>query len=52
MVEQITAALGIKRYNHYRPAIHFSKAGIAQTSFSASTLERFEAVFKAVNAIA
>jgi len=40
---------GIK-YNHYRPARYFAEKG-STFSISESTLNRFEAMFKAVNAL-
>lgn len=49
MVERVADALGLKRYNHYRPALRLAKLGVESASLSDSTLERFERVFEAIN---
>lgn len=46
---QITNALGIQRFNHYRPANELAKSGVDASHFDAKTLQRFEDMFKVVN---
>jgi len=46
IVLQINQALGIERFNHYRPARQFLQSN---TKPSDKTLDKFEAVFKKVN---
>jgi predicted ATP-dependent endonuclease of OLD family len=49
IVVQINKALGIQRFNHYRPANELARSGADATSFSSDTLARFEAMFTALN---
>lgn len=46
---QICHALGINRFNHYRPANELARMGVASDFFSPKTLERFETMFKQIN---
>jgi len=46
IVLQINKALGLKRFNHYRPANQLHKADL---QLSEETLNRFESMFKKVN---
>jgi predicted ATP-dependent endonuclease of OLD family len=49
ILEQINAALGIKRFNHYKPAYELAKRGITEKTLSDATLEKFEKMFKEIN---
>lgn len=49
IIMQINKHLGIKRYNHYRPANELVKQKLPKNFFSKSTLDRFEAMFKIIN---
>lgn len=49
IVEKINRKLGVKRFNHYRPANYLAKEMGKSISLSGPTLDRFEAVIKAVN---
>lgn len=49
MIIQINKHLSVERFNHYRPANELVKSGSNKDSFSPSTMDRFEAVFKAIN---
>ena len=49
IIPQINALIGKERYNHYRPANQLAKQGATAADFKATTLDRFEALFKAVN---
>ena len=51
IVPQINEKIGKERYNHYRPANHLAKTGAKAISFKPATLDRFEAMFKALNAL-
>jgi predicted ATP-dependent endonuclease of OLD family len=51
IVPQITMIIGKDRYNHYRPANHLAKKGVKAADFDSNTLDRFEALFKALNAL-
>ncbi len=46
---QITQKLKIDGFNHYRPANALAKLGVDDKYFSKDTLDRFEAVFIAIN---
>lgn len=48
----ITQALGVQHFNHYRPSRYFTEqVSKLEKKISAETLDRFEAAFKAVNAL-
>ena len=49
ILPQISSALGIPRFNHYRPANELARMGTADDFFSPATLNRFEKMFKAIN---
>lgn len=49
VIPQICALIGRDRYNHFRPANQLAKHGPSASDFKNATLERFEALFKAVN---
>lgn len=49
IVEKLNSHLGVKRFNHYRPANYLAKEAGKSVSLSSVTLDRFEAVIKAVN---
>jgi predicted ATP-dependent endonuclease of OLD family len=49
VIEQINSALGIKRFNHYRPAYELAKKGMTAKTFSDGTLDKFEVMFEEVN---
>lgn len=49
VIEQINDVLGIKRFNHYRPANTMAKRGVTAKTFHAETLDRFETMFSAIN---
>lgn len=51
IIPQINMLIGKDRYNHYRPATQLAKLGAKATDFEPSTLDRFESLFKAVNAL-
>jgi predicted ATP-dependent endonuclease of OLD family len=51
IIPQINAVINKERYNHYRPANQLAKDGVKAANFSPATLDRFEALFKAVNAL-
>ena len=51
IISQINKALGIKNFNHYRPANELNKMSIDPSFFSSATLNRFERVFKAANSL-
>lgn len=46
---QITKYLGIKSFNHYRPANTLASLGVDQSYFTQTTLDNFENVFKEIN---
>lgn len=49
ILEQINATLGIKRFNHYKPAYELAKKGLTEKTLSDATLEKFEKMFKEIN---
>lgn len=49
IVEKINDHLGVKRFNHYRPANYLAKESGKTIELSDTTLDQFEAVIKAVN---
>lgn len=49
IVEKINDHLGVKRYNHYRPANYLAKESGKTISLSDKTLDKFEAMIRAVN---
>jgi len=49
IVIQINQALGIDRFNHYRPANELLKQGLKSEDFDNKTLDNFEKVFAEVN---
>ncbi len=49
IVLQINSALGVERYNHYRPANALARSGRKAEEFSKESLDRFEKVFAFVN---
>jgi predicted ATP-dependent endonuclease of OLD family len=51
IISQINKALGIKNFNHYRPANELNKMSIDSSFFSSATLDRFERVFKTANSL-
>jgi predicted ATP-dependent endonuclease of OLD family len=51
IIPQINDKIGKERYNHYRPANHLAKTGAKAASFKPATLDRFEAMFKVLNAL-
>jgi predicted ATP-dependent endonuclease of OLD family len=51
IIPQINVLIGKERYNHYRPANQLAKQGAKAADFKASTLDRFEDLFKVVNSL-
>ena len=51
IIPQINKALGIKNFNHYRPANELNKINVDSSFFSSETLDRFEKVFKVANSL-
>ena len=49
IVQQIQKHLGIKRFNHYRPANELARMGVDASYFSDTTLDKFEKMFKEIN---
>ncbi len=49
MVVKLNKHLGVKRFNHYRPSNFLASQGVAAAGTDTNTLDRFEAMFKAVN---
>jgi len=49
MVEKINSHLGVKRFNHYRPANYLAKESGKAVKLGSTTLDHFEAVIRAVN---
>ena len=49
IIQQINIALGIDRFNHYRPANHLASLGVDASYFKTETLDRFEKLFSAIN---
>jgi len=49
IIIQINKALGIDRFNHYRPANELLKQGLTAKDFEKSTLDNFENVIKEIN---
>ena len=49
IIPQINKKIKKTRFNHYRPASLASRKGMKANDFSPETLDRFEALFKAVN---
>ena len=50
IVLRVNSAIGQERYNHYRPANWLAKQGVDVDFFGTPTLDRFEQVFKTINA--
>ena len=48
---QINQHLGIKRFNHYRPALEFSKGYLKFGDLGQETIDNFEKVFNDINSI-
>ncbi len=51
VIPQMNVLIGKDHFNHYRPANQLAKQGVKAADFKPSTLDRFEALFKAVNAL-
>ncbi len=51
IIPQINALIPKVRFNHYRPANQLAKQGAKAGDFKPTTLDRFEAMFRAVNAL-
>ena len=51
IIPQINALIRKERFNHYRPANQLAKQGAKAGDFQPTTLDRFEAMFRAVNAL-
>lgn len=51
IILQINNALGIQRFNHYRPANKLAQLGLEAKDFSPKTLARFEKMFSELNAL-
>lgn len=49
IIDQINTALGIKRFNHYKPAYELAKKGVLDKTFGDGTLEKFETMFRQIN---
>lgn len=49
MIKKINSALGIKRFNHYRPAMELMRLMAGDFKLSDETLSRFENLFRVVN---
>lgn len=49
IVEKINSHIGVKRFNHYRPANYLAKESGKNVELGDATLDHFEAVIKAVN---
>ena len=50
IVLQLNQHMGVKRFNHYAPANHLTRQGVSSDYFEEETLNRFDELFKAVNA--
>ncbi|AZJ31409.1 Predicted ATP-dependent endonuclease of the OLD family, contains P-loop ATPase and TOPRIM domains [Tenacibaculum mesophilum] len=51
IIIQINRALKIDRFNHYLPAITFTKQGVDSKRLSSKTLDNFEKVFMDINSL-
>ena len=51
IIPRINALIRKERFNHYRPANQLAKQGAKAGDFQPTTLDRFEAMFRAVNAL-
>ncbi|MEE4253936.1 MAG: TOPRIM nucleotidyl transferase/hydrolase domain-containing protein, partial [Desulfuromusa sp.] len=51
IISRINDAIGMPRFNHYRPANWLAKEGVSAAFFAAETLDAFEVVFKEVNSL-
>jgi len=49
VLQQINTKLGLKRFNHYRPANQLAKEGLSAKDFAKQTLDNFEQVFTDLN---
>lgn len=49
ILQQINTKIGIRRFNHYRPANQLAKGGLSAKDFSKETLDNFEKVFLDLN---
>ncbi len=49
ILHKINTKLGIKRFNHYRPANQLAKNGLSAKDFSKETLDNFEKLFIDLN---
>lgn len=51
IIKQINKVIGKDRFNHYRPANKLNQLGVDKNYFSKETLDRFEVMFKEINAL-
>lgn len=49
ILKQINKVLGLKRFNHYRPASKLNQMGVDISFFEEETLNNFENMFKEIN---
>lgn len=51
IISEINNALGVKRFNHYRPANWLAQQGVSAAFFTPGTLDVFENVFTTLNSL-
>lgn len=49
ILKQINKVIGVKRFNHYRPASKLNQMGVDLSFFEEATLNNFENMFKEIN---
>ena len=49
ILKQINKVIGVKRFNHYRPASKLNQMGVDISFFEEATLDNFENMFKEIN---
>lgn len=49
ILKQINKVIGVKRFNHYRPANKLNQMGVDISFFDEATLDNFENMFKEIN---
>jgi predicted ATP-dependent endonuclease of OLD family len=49
ILKQINKVIGVKRFNHYRPASKLNQMGVDISFFEEATLDNFEKMFKEIN---
>ena len=49
ILKQVNKVIGVKRFNHYRPASKLNQMGVDISYFEDATLDNFENMFKEIN---